>query len=93
MGDDHFSVPDYPGNNLYMTLGNLILNRAAGLLFIDTQTGDLLQLEANAELLDGPHPFAGPEPSGRVVRFSVRRTRRYPGASPLRFSPLRAPAR
>jgi predicted pyridoxine 5'-phosphate oxidase superfamily flavin-nucleotide-binding protein len=85
-GDDQFIVPDYPGNNLYMTLGNLSLNRAAGLLFIDMPTGDLLQVQANAELLDGPHPFAGTEPSGRVLRFTVRRTRLYPRASPLRFT-------
>jgi predicted pyridoxine 5'-phosphate oxidase superfamily flavin-nucleotide-binding protein len=84
--DDRLIVPDYPGNNFYNTLGNLHLNRAAGLLFIDVSTGDLLQLEATAELLGGSHPFAGPEPTGRVLRFTVQRARRYPGASPLRFS-------
>jgi predicted pyridoxine 5'-phosphate oxidase superfamily flavin-nucleotide-binding protein len=84
--DETFIVPDYAGNNLYNTLGNLLLNRAAGLLFIDTDSRDILQLEASADILTGSHPFAGPEPSGRVVRFSVQRARLFPSASPLRFS-------
>jgi len=74
------------GNNLYNTLGNLLLNRAAGLLFIDTDSRDVLQLEASTDILTGSHPFAGPEPTGRVVRFTVQRARLFPAASPLHFS-------
>lgn len=84
--DASFIVPDYPGNNLYMSLGNLLRNRAAGLLFIDAASGDVLQLEASADILGGSHPLAGPEPTGRVVRFTVQRGRLFPAASPLRFS-------
>jgi uncharacterized protein len=84
--DDSFIVPDYSGNNLYNSLGNLLLNRAAGLLLIDTDSRDVLQLEASTDILTGSHPFAGPEPTGRVVRFTVRRARLFPAASPLRFS-------
>jgi uncharacterized protein len=84
--DESFIVPDYSGNNLYNTLGNLLVNPAAGLLFIDTDGRDVLQLEASADILDGSHPFAGPEPTGRVVRFTVRRARLFPAASSLCFS-------
>jgi predicted pyridoxine 5'-phosphate oxidase superfamily flavin-nucleotide-binding protein len=41
---DRLWSPDYAGNNMYNTLGNLSVNPTAGLLFIDFDTGDTLQL-------------------------------------------------
>ena len=38
--------PDYPGNNMFNTLGNLARHPRAGLLFVDFDSGDLLQLTA-----------------------------------------------
>lgn len=43
-------IPDYPGNNMYNTLGNLAVNPTAGLLFIDFDTGDTLQLSGVADI-------------------------------------------
>ncbi|HTV19818.1 MAG TPA: pyridoxamine 5'-phosphate oxidase family protein [Polyangiaceae bacterium] len=83
--DETFVIPDFPGNNFYNTLGNLRLNTAAGLLFIDVASGDVLQLEARAEVATGTHPLAGPEFEARVVRFRVQRARLFPRASGLRF--------
>lgn len=80
-----FVIPDFPGNNFYNTLGNLRLNAAAGLLFIDVVGGDVLQLEASAEIATGTHPLAGPEFEARVVRFRVQRARAFRAASGLRF--------
>ena len=37
-------VPDYSGNRMFMTLGNLQADGRAGLLFIDFERGDLLTL-------------------------------------------------
>ena len=37
-------IPDYVGNNLYNTLGNFVVNKNGGLLFVDFETGDTLQL-------------------------------------------------
>jgi predicted pyridoxine 5'-phosphate oxidase superfamily flavin-nucleotide-binding protein len=85
--DDTFLVPDYRGNNLFNTLGNLRLNPRAGLLFLERARGDLLQLEATVDTVIGAHPHAGPEPSGRNVRFRIRRVRFFPEASSLRFGP------
>jgi predicted pyridoxine 5'-phosphate oxidase superfamily flavin-nucleotide-binding protein len=85
--DDTFVVSDYRGNNLYMTLGNLRLQPRAGLLFQDFESGDLLQIEARTELVVGRHPQAGPDDSGRLVRFHVERARWFARASPLRFIP------
>ncbi|MEU3466755.1 pyridoxamine 5'-phosphate oxidase family protein [Streptomyces sp. NPDC006687] len=40
--------PDYPGNAMFLTLGNLALDERAGLLFPDWETGGLLQLSGRA---------------------------------------------
>jgi len=43
--DEHtLRVPDYVGNSMYNTLGNLISNPAAGLVFFDFENGTTLQL-------------------------------------------------
>jgi uncharacterized protein len=51
-------VPDYPGNRFFNTLGNLWLWPRAGLLFFDTDSGDVLQLACEARLLPAE---AGPD--------------------------------
>lgn len=43
-------LPDYPGNQFFMTLGNLSLNPAAGLLFVDYAAGGLLHLSVDADI-------------------------------------------
>lgn len=42
--------PDYPGNNMFNSLGNLALNPAAALLFTDFATGATLHLTGTAEI-------------------------------------------
>ncbi|MFE5914270.1 pyridoxamine 5'-phosphate oxidase family protein [Streptomyces wedmorensis] len=69
---------DYPGNAMFLTLGNLESDGRAGLLFLDWETGTTLQLSGLA------HTEYGPE--GRVTRFRVDRTAETPSASPLRWS-------
>src|SRR5581483_196764 len=41
---DRLSIPDYPGNSLFNTLGNLRVNAVAGLLFVDFARSQALQL-------------------------------------------------
>jgi predicted pyridoxine 5'-phosphate oxidase superfamily flavin-nucleotide-binding protein len=43
-------IPDYAGNNMYNTLGNLAVNPTTGLLFIDFDSGDTLQLSGVADV-------------------------------------------
>ncbi|MER6100025.1 pyridoxamine 5'-phosphate oxidase family protein [Streptomyces sp. NPDC001728] len=69
---------DYPGNAMFLTLGNLESDGRAGLLFLDWETGTTLQLSGLA------HTEYGPE--GRVTRFRVERTVETPAGSPLRWS-------
>ncbi|MFI8911712.1 pyridoxamine 5'-phosphate oxidase family protein [Streptomyces sp. NPDC053513] len=70
---------DYPGNSMFLTLGNLESDGRAGLLFLDWETGLTLQLTGVAHTEYGP--------GGRVTRFRVDRTSETPDASPLRWSP------
>ncbi|MFD3720469.1 pyridoxamine 5'-phosphate oxidase family protein [Streptomyces sp. NPDC058674] len=56
--------PDYAGNAMFLTLGNLAADPRAGLLFPDWESGALLQLSGRAETEFG----AGGE---RRVRFRV----------------------
>jgi hypothetical protein len=50
--DDQLRFPDYPGNTMFNTLGNLSVHPRAGLLFVDFTTGDVLQLTGRARVGD-----------------------------------------
>ncbi len=70
-GDDVLVFPDFSGNNLLNTIGNLVANPRAGLLFIDYESGALLQMTATAEIVwEGPavEAFQGAK---RLVRLRV----------------------
>lgn len=43
-------VPDYPGNRYFTTLGNLVLDARAALLFIDFDSGDVLELRGSVSI-------------------------------------------
>lgn len=79
-------LPDYAGNFFFNTLGNLLLEPRAGLLFIDFKRGDLLQLSASAELVwDGPLIEAHPG-ALRLLRLTVTGMVRTRGGLPLNWS-------
>lgn len=76
---------DYPGNNMFQTLGNLASDPRAGLLFIDFDSGDTLQLTGHAETR-----WSAPCPTdfnrtGRVTAFTPHQIIRSPNAVPLRW--------
>ncbi|UVM70032.1 pyridoxamine 5'-phosphate oxidase family protein [Pseudomonas alvandae] len=83
--DGTLTVPDFSGNLFFNTLGNILLNPRAGLVFVDFQTGDLLQMSGSAQvLLDDPQiaAFQGAE---RLLRFTPQRIVYRPAAIPLRW--------
>ncbi len=85
IADDALVVPDYSGNRFFNTLGNLLVNPRAGLLFLDFERGDLLQITGRTEIVwDGPEvqAFKGAE---RLWRFYPSHGRWLRGALPLRF--------
>ncbi|MEU2035039.1 pyridoxamine 5'-phosphate oxidase family protein [Nocardia amamiensis] len=50
--------PDYRGNSMFMTLGNIEVNPRCGILIPDWATGAALQLTGTAELIWAPETFA-----------------------------------
>jgi uncharacterized protein len=86
-GADRLTVPDFSGNNLFNTLGNLSVYPRAGLLFVDFDGSSLLHLSVDTEIVwSGPDvaAFAGAQ---RVLRHRVREMLRIDRASALRWSP------
>jgi predicted pyridoxine 5'-phosphate oxidase superfamily flavin-nucleotide-binding protein len=80
------TVPDFRGNNLFNTLGNIASHPHAGLLFIDPEHGHLLHLRADAQIVwDGPELEAF-EGAQRLLRLHISEGYRRPGALPLRWS-------
>lgn len=49
-GPNELAWPDYPGNNMFNSLGNLLVNPRCGLLFVDFETGATLQRNGVAEV-------------------------------------------
>ncbi len=66
---------DYPGNGMFNTLGNLVAYPATGLLFVDFESGDLLQLAGHAQVNED---FS--------VTYEIESVRETRAGSPLRWS-------
>lgn len=63
-------VPDYFGNSMFMTLGNLALEPRAGITFVDFDTGAQLNLTGHATLnLEGRMAHDGAD--GRYWTFDI----------------------
>lgn len=86
IGDDGLlTIPDFAGNLHFNTLGNFLLNPRAGLLFVDHETGDVLQMTGEAAvILDSPEiaAFQGAE---RLWTFRPAKVVLRRKASPLRW--------
>ena len=79
VGDDGtLTIPDFVGNFLFNTLGNLLLNPRAGVVIADFGTGDMLFLSGITEIVwNGPEvaSFAGAQRLWRlrpVAGFGLR---------------------
>lgn len=71
--DDTLVIPDYTGNNMFQTLGNIELTRKAGLLFVDFESGRALQITGGAEIdwdVERAKAFAG---AHRLLRVTPKR--------------------
>lgn len=76
--DGTLVVPDYEGNRFFSTLGNILLNGKAGLVFPDFDSGGLLQMSGEARVvLDG---------EGRHWEFVPRELVWREDALPLRWA-------
>lgn len=71
--DKTLLIPDYSGNNMFQTLGNIETNGRAGLLFIDFETGRTLQMTGSAEILWDEKYFSDLSGANRALRFRVEK--------------------
>lgn len=63
--------PDYNGNSMFMTLGNLALNPRVGLLFPDWAAGGLLQLSGHAHIVWDESAARSMPGAERVVEMTI----------------------
>jgi predicted pyridoxine 5'-phosphate oxidase superfamily flavin-nucleotide-binding protein len=73
--------PDYRGNSMFMTLGNISADPRAGLLIPDWDAGGTLQLTGTAEIIWESGPGAQ-----CAVEFTIDEVVELSGVSPLRWS-------
>ncbi|HEY1891463.1 MAG TPA: pyridoxamine 5'-phosphate oxidase family protein [Steroidobacteraceae bacterium] len=80
------SIPDFRGNHYFNTLGNLLGEPRSSLLFLDFETGDLLQLQGLASIDWSPSAKEQFEGAERIWHFRVTRGWTRPRAAALRGS-------
>jgi uncharacterized protein len=81
--------PDYPGNNMFSSLGNLAVDPAASLLFIDFVTGQAVHLSGTAAAEWAEPGTPGDDGwTGRRVRFTLKAVRQPPEALAMRATPV-----
>jgi uncharacterized protein len=86
-------IPDYSGNSLFNTLGNLLVDPHFGMLVPDFSGGRMLQLTGTARVnwsAEDPEQFSGG--TGRFVEFAIEEWRERPLAAraidaALQYSP------
>lgn len=87
VGDDGLlTLPDFSGNLFFNTLGNIVLNGQASLLFVDFARGDMLHLSGTAEVLFEAPEIAAFPGAERLWTFRPRSLVRRRGALALRWA-------
>ncbi|MBX7277428.1 pyridoxamine 5'-phosphate oxidase family protein [Pseudomonas sp. ERGC3:01] len=80
------TIPDFAGNLFFNTLGNLLANPVAGLLFIDFESGDVMQVAGRTSLILGGPEVAAFEGAQRLWTVTVEQVVRRPAALALRWN-------
>lgn len=70
---DHLWWPDYPGNNMFNSFGNLAADPTASLLFVDFGAGVILQLSGSATVCWDDPSGDDDAGTGRRVEFVPQR--------------------
>lgn len=79
----HLMVPDYAGNMMFNTLGNIAANPYIGLLFVDFDSGSTLQLTAKAEIVWAPDAIAHFPGAERLLEITIAEVIETPEVLPL----------
>ena len=64
--------PDYAGNMMFNTLGNIAANPRAGLLFLDFTKGSILQLTGEASIIWDQDQIAAYTGAERLVSYQIK---------------------
>src|SRR4030095_12436506 len=64
-------IPDYAGNTMFQTLGNIAADPRVGLLFVDFDTGATLQLTGRARILWEPEALAPLRGADRALEGEI----------------------
>lgn len=87
IGDDGMlTIPDFDGNLFFNTLGNIVVNGKAGLLFVDFASGDMLQMSGDAEVVFDSPEIAAFQGAERLWTFKPRRIVRRRAGLALRWT-------
>lgn len=84
-GDRHLSWPDYVGNSMYMSLGNLLHEPRCALVFPDWTSGHTLHLRGRAKVDWDPRRAAGIPGAQRVIDFDLEQAVEIADGMPLRW--------
>jgi uncharacterized protein len=78
--------PDYPGNRMFQTLGNLTVDPRAGVLFLVWETGTALQVTGRAEIVWDQEQVGEWPGAERLVRFAIDAVHEHTHAIPIRWN-------
>jgi uncharacterized protein len=76
-------IPDYAGNNMFQTLGNIAADPRVGVLFVDFETGTTLQLTGRARILWDHADYAQLAGADRAIEVEIDEVVEIAGGGPL----------
>ncbi len=85
-GGRRLTFPDYTGNRMFQTLGNLTIDSRAGLLLLDWETGSTLQLTGRARIIWDAQAVQARPGAERVIELTVDAVRERQRAMPTRWA-------
>ncbi|MDQ0914871.1 pyridoxamine 5'-phosphate oxidase family protein [Paenibacillus sp. V4I5] len=77
--------PDYFGNSMFNTLGNIYSNPSTGLLFIDFDAGHSLQLTGRSQIIWDENEISRFSGAERLVRFEIDEVLYTENGTPIRW--------
>lgn len=84
LSDTEIVYPEYSGNRLYQSLGNLLVNPKIGITFPAYDTGDVLYITGIAEVIAGAEAAALLPGSNLAIKIKIGEARHVKEGLPLR---------
>jgi predicted pyridoxine 5'-phosphate oxidase superfamily flavin-nucleotide-binding protein len=80
------SFPDYGGNHMFQTLGNLTVHPSIGLLWLDWAAGSALQVSGRARIVWDPRALQSRPGAQRLVEVTIDGVREHERAMPASWT-------